>query len=114
MRPIDLEAAVIAYLKPILGVPVATRVPNPRPASHVRVGRIGGQRANRVQERPTLLVECWAPDSGAAFDLASRAWDALDESEWTFGGSMPVTFPDPDTASPRYQFVSDLIANLKE
>lgn len=115
MIPRDVEGEFIAALAS-LGVPVRTRVPNPRPASHVRVRRIGGTGTNLVQERPMVLVECWALGSAAAFDLAARAYDLVDAA---FGGpgtrpSSPVNLPDPNTDSDRYQFTVSPIFNLKE
>lgn len=115
MIPRDVEGEFIAALAP-LGVPVRTRVPNPRPPSHVRVTRTGGDGVNLVQERPVVLVECWAPSSTAAFDLAARAYGLVDAA---FCGprdrpSSPVNFPDPATDASRYQFVVSPIVNLKE
>lgn len=126
MKPADVEAALVGYLEPILGVRVATRVPNPRPASHVRVGRAGGSRRNLAQENPLILIECWAPTSTAASDLASKAWGALDATcfeidlagaVWVSEASLgsPVNYPDPDApGSSRYQFTASLVVNLKE
>lgn len=54
------------------GVPVSGRVPNPRPASFIRVSRAGGSRARSV-DHMLLLVECWAPTSVEAEVLAYRA-----------------------------------------
>ena len=66
LRPSPVEATLVTYLSPRLGVHVGTRVPEKRPATHVRVTRTGGGRGNLVQENPTVLVECWAADSVAA------------------------------------------------
>ena len=73
LAPVDVEGALVTYLRPLLGVHVSTKIPRTRPAEHVRVTRAGGSRLNLILERPLLIVECWAADSVAAFDLAARA-----------------------------------------
>lgn len=122
LRPGDVEAALVSLLSP-LGVHVSTRIPNPRPVSHVKVTRAGGNRVNLVIERPLLVLECWAGTSVEAFDLAARAWQVLDAAEGstvagvTFGSmalASPINMPDPDTTSPRYQFTAQPFARLLE
>lgn len=115
MIPRDVEADALTVLAP-LGVPVSTRVPNPRPVAHVRVQRAGGTGANLVQERPLLLVECWGASSVDAFELAARAYGLLDAAFCSPGNrpSSPVSNPDPHTSSVRYQFTVSPIVNLKE
>lgn len=124
LAPVDIEGAVVTLLNAALTPPVATRVPTPRPASCVRVTRAGGQRTNLIQSTPRVLVECWAPSSTAAFDLAALAWGALDGAADSFITpavyvtrielTEPVNFPDPDTTSPRYQFIAALTTSLTE
>ena len=77
----NVEAALVGYLATKVTVPVSTRVPNPRPASFVRVQRTGGAGQNLVQERPVVLVECWAATDTAAWALAVKAWGALQGRE---------------------------------
>ena len=66
LAPVDLEAAFVTFLNAELTPPVSTRVPNPRPASHVRVQVVGGTVDNIAFESPRLLVECWAATQVAA------------------------------------------------
>lgn len=130
LLPPDVEAAIIAHLD-AHGLTAATTVPNPRPESesYVRVTRTGGQARNLVESDATVLVECWAPTTLAAFGLAQLAWGLV----WTLGVSGfptipagattlrvaavsatdPVNFPDPDTSSPRYQFIATVTAVLQ-
>lgn len=117
----DLETALVGYLSGVLTVRVATRVPNPRPASLVRVGRTGGSHLNMVQERATILIECWAPTEEQAWALARDAHKALGgRAPLEIPGaelsarqlSGPVNYPDPATTSPRYQFTLDAVADL--
>ena len=93
----NVEAALVGYLATKVTVPVSTRVPNPRPASFVRVQRTGGAGQNLVQERPVVLVECWAATDTAAWALAVKAWGALQGREpvssTTASTSRPPTTP---------------------
>lgn len=115
MRPRDVEGELVALLNAAIDVPVATRVPNPRPVAHVRVRRIGGTGRNLVQETPMVLVECWAADSVAAFDLAGDCYAVVDAALCGPGSrpSSPVNLPDPETESARYQFTVLPIVNLR-
>lgn len=117
LAPPDVEKAFVTYLNAALTPPVSTRVPNPRPASFVRVQVIGGEVPNVALDGPRLLVECWAANQSAAWSLARQAWSAVAETRAAWAGevwvssvdlSRPVNLPDPDTASPRYQFTADL------
>lgn len=121
LQPANLEAALVVLLKGPLGVGVSTKVPNPRPPSFVRVGRVGGASLNLVQEQPVALVECWAPTDLAAWNLAAAAWQILSGREPLVAGSVelgerilsaPVNYPDPATSSSRYQFTVQPILNL--
>lgn len=101
-------------LETALGVPVSTLVPNPRPARFVRISRAGGSRQNIAQESALILVEAWADETVAAFDLAADAWAEISAD---FGDdaalSSPVFFPDPDTTQYRYQFTATLFISLE-
>ena len=126
LAPQDVEGVLIALLRAALpGVHVSTRIPAQRPSRHVKVTRAGGNRRNLVQERPLLIIECWGPDSVAAFDLAADAWSAIDAANGTVVNGVPIdlprdslaspiNMPDPDTSSPRYQFTAQPYARLKE
>lgn len=117
LAPPDVEKAFVAYLNGLLTPKVSTRVPATRPASFVRVQVVGGDSPNVALDAPRLLFECWGPDQGAAWALARETWARVSETRASFVGevwvssltmSRPVNFPDPDTASPRYQFTADL------
>ena len=119
----DVEALVVEGLSDALtargrNAYVSTRTPNPRQPDMVRVSRTGGARRDLVTDQPMVTVECWGEDGPAASELA-RLCRAL---VWSWGGSMVagewvravrevggvVSFPDPDTALPRYQFTVQL------
>lgn len=124
MKIRNAEAVVIAALKaqPAITVDVATRVPNPRPASFIRVNRIGGVQINMVQERPIILIECWGATETAAWLLCMTAHEALEGRDpLEVNGvelmdrevTSPVNYPDPSTSSPRYQFQLQTTINME-
>lgn len=117
MRFPDVEALVVAFLKPVVNpVKVATAVPKSRPASFVRVYRTGGSALNRVLEEAQITVDVWATDAITASELAQDCrWALLNEST-----PMPLVrgvnevgglhfTPDPDTNTPRYRFTVGLM-----
>lgn len=114
VKPTDIEAHVRSTLL-ALGDPVVTKVPNPRPSRFIRVSAAGGGRANLVQSRPFVIVECWAADTVAASDLASDAWGRI---ETAYGPDVPMTmptdFPDPESGQARYQFTAQPVIDLEE
>lgn len=81
-RYLDVEQAVTAHLRALLGVPVVTRVPDPRPAEFVQVRRVGGT-AELVWDRPRIDVFAWAPDDEIAHDLGMAARAALHDLQGT-------------------------------
>lgn len=125
MRPVDVEAGFIAYLKPLLSVPVSTRVPSTRPPSFLRLYKAGGSRVNLAQESAFVVFEAWGPDDVAAFTLAQQVWSALDAADGEFlapgvwlaegsGLSSPVENNDPQSGQSRYQFNATVVVNLEE
>ena len=121
MKPGRVEQATVAYLAGPLALPVGTRIPEPRPAQFLRVTRAGGNRRNLVQSNVRLLVECWGATDALAWDACERSWQLMDALESTPTMTVarvtladPVNYPDSLSGSPRYQYLADLIVNLKE
>lgn len=125
LAPVDVEAAAIALLGGALTADVSTEVPNPRPdGPYVRVTSLGGTVRNMVQLDARLLIECWDSDETSALNLARMAWALLFAATDTYldgevyatriSSTGPVNFPDPDTKSPRYQFISTITTTLNE
>lgn len=111
----DVEAMVVMFLATRLGVPVRTRVPNPRPDRFIRVWRSGGAAQNRVMDVAQVTVTAWSADSVDASELAREAQSALlnDHSNMTLVRSVRETgglYSDPDlaTGTPRYTFTVEL------
>ncbi|MGJ6980026.1 hypothetical protein ACSDQ9_05775 [Aestuariimicrobium soli] len=112
---VDVEALLVAALSPVLGVPVATMTPNPRPVAFVRVVAAGGPaRAQRVLDWADVMWEAWssADDTGeAASALAGRVRDEIDDLVGaTHNGAFvvdasatrPRSFRDDISGTPRY------------
>jgi hypothetical protein len=120
--------AAIAILKaafivpsPFYATPVAVgaRMPNVRPATFVRVDRLGGRMHNVVTDAARILVECWAPDSdtaeqmtctasGALLNSLGQYWAGIYVREWA-DQQGPGGFDDPAvTDQRRWQFHGDL------
>lgn len=121
MKPAKVEQALVAYLTTPLAMPVGTRIPDPRPAQFIRVTRAGGVKRNLVQSDCRVLVECWGTTDALAWDAAERSWALLNALDTTTLMDVarvtladPVNYPDSLSGSPRYQYIADLVVNLKE
>lgn len=115
----DLEAAARVWLNPRLSpVKVATEVPSTRPDELVKVSLTGGFEPNPVTEWSQLTFECWAKDSVRASEICRlvKAHLKAMAGETVVGVFVrrvrtvgnPVSFPDPETASPRYQYTAEI------
>lgn len=114
----DIEALLVRYLPSLVGVPVVTKVPAHRPASFVRVKRVGGSRRDRITDQPLVVVEAWAATETDAALLGASAQAYVYALEQTAvdgdyvravreaGGLQ--SFPDPVSETPRYQFTAQL------
>lgn len=121
----DVQALVVGFLNAELsarGNPAraATKTPNPRPASWVRVDVASGQETNRITIEPIVILQASASSEPAARDLCElvrallRSMPERDDITaasvmGVASSSMPVPFPDPDIATPRYQSTVQLI-----
>jgi hypothetical protein len=109
----DAEALVGTYLRANLGgVPVSSKVPDPRPAEFVKAWRTGGAARNRVYGDAQITVECWAASKGRASEIArtaqayilnAAAAEGISECRSVEGGSLYYD-PDPDGRAERYSF----------
>lgn len=75
--PIDVEGALIAYLKRETGVEAYAEVPNPRPPEFITVERTGGPRTDIVVDNPMVAIQCWSTSRLAASRLALKVDEAL-------------------------------------
>lgn len=112
--PTDLVCAYLTTQLPSYGYPaihVGARVPNPRPTRFVRVDRVGGPRANLVQDQPALVVEAWAGSVPAAHALLATCRALVNALPGTIQSGTPIyrvsefsgpaTLPDPTSNQPR-------------
>jgi hypothetical protein len=116
----DAVAVTNTYLRAALvaagqTAPVVSRVPNPRPAKFVRVSRTGGPEVfTRVVDGAQITVDCWAPDAGAAMNLAQLSRRLIHEMCGTVQSGVSVHYvaeiggpqdlPDPVSETPRVTF----------
>src|SRR5699024_12759661 len=107
---------VQALLINLLGgdVLVSMNVPADRQSEFVRLSVTGGS-GGVLLDRPSVLVECWAPPTVSASALAQRTRQKLHDSRfavvdgWQVYGidcAYPVYFP--DETSDRYQFLANV------
>lgn len=121
----DVQSLVVALLNAELvarGNPAraATKTPNPRPASWVRVDLAAGQETNRITIEPIVILQASASSEPAAFALCElvralvRSMPERDDISaasvmGVASSTLPVLFPDPDISTPRYQSTVQLI-----
>ena len=123
---VDVEAGVIALLRPVVpaGTVVATEIPRVKdtvtfPPRMVRVTRTTGTfQFSPAHDMPSVLVECWASPGPAALQLAAECRKALLElwntpvgGAWYSHASETsglTNYPDPRTTHMRYQFVHQI------
>lgn len=108
----DAKAAVVAHLRPLVSVPVVSRVPRDRPSGFVRVLNAGGSgRVDPVLEEVALTVESWDNGESTAERRAQIIRDHLRRA-YTMGGhpvygyselGAPVDLPD-ESGQCRYTF----------
>jgi len=113
----DIEAAVVAFLSNVLSTSVtkvATKVPSVMPERMVKVTNTGSDRLGVAADMAQVTIECWAPDALSASLVARTAYAHLIAAAGSVAGGVFVrradsvsgvqSFPDPDTARPRYIF----------
>lgn len=110
----DTVGAAAAYLNDIMGPPVVTHVPNPRPDSFITLRRTGGPRETLVSDGAQITVESWGPDDETAHDNAQTARAYLHAVAGTVVEDVqfyrvdelagPVNLPDPESAQSRFTF----------
>lgn len=122
---VDPTALAVAYLTPIVDpIPVASRVPDPRPDEFVQVRKTGGAAAPPVREIVRLDVHTWGVDDPAAYDLALTVRTAM----WALGATdllgvtvyqvgeflAPRLLDDPESGTSRAWATYDLTIRADE
>jgi hypothetical protein len=113
----NVEAQTLAYLEPLLEVPVDRVLRDPLPDEFVRVLLTGTRRLNISLLNRRVTLECWAKTDAAAEALASKtygymaAWRTdsvwVPQGEDAFAGG-PYADVDPDTKRPRYTMTANV------
>lgn len=109
---IDVEAALVTFVRERCRVQAGTLVPSKLPEEFVQVQRVGGGEYSPVTERPMVLVHVWGLKWPQVSKLAALVRSRL--MGCTVLADMPVyrvvevgglaRSPDPDTGGPRFQF----------
>lgn len=98
--PAPAVAVAVKLLNDRVAPPVSSKVPNPRPATFVRVSRAGGGMSNIVTDRPWLIFECWAPTEAEAEMLANLVGAHLKAAQFeTINGAKLLGWSEAGRAS---------------
>lgn len=97
----DIVGLLRTYLLPLVdGAPIASRVPDPRPARWVQIRRVGGTQQRPVRDQPRVDVICWAGDDPDAWTLAEQIRRAVHALAGT-ALLGPVVYRVDETLGPR-------------
>lgn len=121
--PADDEVALVDELQARMGVPVGTRIPDPRPREFVRVVSTGGAPRDLVTDSPTLVVEGFAVTESRARRLCALAVAYAEAAgrAGSMGGvpcygvrvaGLPANLPMPSVPD-RFRFTATIAADLR-
>lgn len=112
LLPADVEFTVREYLKPLLDVPILSKVGDP--PNQLVTYSLGGAEATIVSGRPRLVFDCYGEREAKAWALAQKAWGLVKDLDCRFiagvqfyeiDAALPVNLPHPDKPDLyRYQF----------
>lgn len=105
----DGKALLIAWLKALTGLPVASRVPDPRPDVFIRVQDASTERVNRHIRETAFTLDFWASTSPEAERLGANVLAHFETVDAINGTTIyrprdwgpPVELPD-ESGQPRY------------
>ncbi|WP_313546416.1 hypothetical protein [Corynebacterium sp.] len=114
--PTSAQKLCLQLLEAATEVRVSTEIPDPRPARHIVLTRIGGAPGSIATNDPRFLIEVYAEDALAAEQLAEIALHAV---RWpTYPGVVAgdadslAHYPSPDVDHVRFQFTCSLRIRL--
>jgi len=97
----DIVALLRTYLLPLVGgVPVASRVPDPRTTRWLQIRRVGGTQQRPVRDQPRVDALAWDDDDPGAWALA----EVVRRSIHALAGTTllgPVVYRVEETLGPR-------------
>lgn len=116
-QPVDAKALAYQVLSQSLTEPVGSIVPGDsdgdRVLPYVGYEIAGGTRTNRVTDTAHITIRTWAGDEVTTSELCRRAYALLlavprsdefgDRVRRAVSVGGPVSYPDPESRSPRYQ-----------
>lgn len=111
----DIEQELISFFDSLIdGVKAYAVVPPKRPTRFITVERTGGSRT-LVMDNGQFAIQVWAESRKTASMLAQQARAtalALLHKPWCTGIELGglYNFPDPDSATARYQFTLEVSA----
>lgn len=109
--PTDASSLLVELLSPVLGVPVAVEVPNPRPAAFLVVEDMGGVVRDIVVQQQQVLFQWWSDH-----DLVDKTYKTLFDAGLIdgFGDALPTYFPDRESKTDRWQAIMQLDLAMEE
>ena len=109
----DVIPALTRILTPT-GVPVSTLIPNPRPASLIRLTPTRGSSDHTWLAHVMVPVEAWSPPPAPPRPQAAQARNLIlagaetDDLIHDAEATWPVAYDDPETPSHRATFTTTL------
>lgn len=73
----DILSLLTSYLRDVTGVPVASEVPEERPARFVSVFRDGGARVDVRFDTPRITIWAWGESEADAYALVNQVRTAM-------------------------------------
>jgi len=110
----DIEAIIITHLSDN-GHAAFADVPEMRPDTFVTVELVGGANDGAAIERPSVVVQCWAPTRYEASQLAHtvdacvRSLPEVDDRIIKCTRNGLYNYPDLESGHPRYQILFNLV-----
>lgn len=111
----NVEAALVAWLPSVVGVPAYVQVPETRPDEFLTVERTGGSMTVGI-DAPVISVTAWSTSAYNASQLALSVRDAvlyqaveIPQVRHVEVGSGPYSSPDEDSRQQAYQVVFNMV-----
>lgn len=111
----NVEAALIAWLPGVVGVPAYAQIPATRPDEFLTVERTGGSMTVGI-DSPVVSVKAWSTSAYNASQLALSVRDAMlyqaveiPQIRRVEVGSGPYSSPDSESRQQAYQVVFNMV-----
>lgn len=103
LAPVDVEFALVEYLKSRLSVPVGTKLGSAK--NQVVLFTTGGSKATLVSGRPRVVFDCYGEREALAVNLVNQVWALVEDLDcrmvsgaqfYEVESSLPINLPHPD------------------